>query len=113
LVTISIYWPKVDIGIFLQIILNHDLKYSISYIPGVFPTYFLHIAQDNGRKIFLLAGRSAAHPPTFSLQFLMTYPGGQAQLWLMSGRKNNKIIQILSRTMGTLLPVLAHISTQN
>ena len=26
-------------------------------IPGLFPTYFLHMEQSSGRKVFLLAGR--------------------------------------------------------
>ena len=49
-------------------------------------------------------GRSAAHPPTFSLQILLTYPGGQAQLLLVSGEKVEEITPFFPRRWGPSSP---------
>ena len=46
-----------------QSTISHDLSFYsnpyffLSYFIGLFPTYFLHMEREDGKKVFLLAGR--------------------------------------------------------
>jgi len=61
---------------------------------GIFPTYFLHIDQDNGRRIFLLAGRKRKKCST-STYLLSTDPTD------LSRGGNSAVANVRSNVMGT------------
>jgi len=70
---------------------------------GIFPTYFLHYEQDNGRRIFLLAGRKRKKCST-STYVLSTDPTD------LSRQGNSTLASVRSNLLGTMFSVSRAVS---
>merc|ERR1712018_640068 len=65
---------------------------------GIYPTYFLHYEQDNGRRIFLLAGLKRKKCST-STYVLSTDPTD------LSRQGNSTLASVRSNLLGTMFSV--------